>query len=90
MIHKIKEKQIKDQSHLQKLSDAVDFITTKFDKYEQERKEREEIINNLTENVAKLTQKMNDLSEAVEKQEQHLRRSCLLLHGISEEKQEKH
>ena len=33
-----KEKQIKDGSHLQELSDAVDFITKKFDKYEEERK----------------------------------------------------
>ena len=78
----------KGKSHLLELSDAVDFITKKFDKCEQERKDREEIINNLTENVAKLTQKVDDLSEAVEKQEQYSRRNCLLLHGIPEKKQE--
>ena len=49
----------------------MDFITKKFDKYEQERKEREEIINNLTENVSRLTQKVDDLLEAAEKQEQY-------------------
>ena len=86
--NELKEKQIKGKSHLQELSDAVDFITKKFDKYEQERKEREEIINNLTENVSRLTQKVDDLSEAVEKQEQYSRRNCLLLHGIPEKKQE--
>ena len=59
--NELKEKQIKGESHLQELSDAVDFITKKFDKYEQERKEREEIINNLTENVSRLTQKVDDL-----------------------------
>ena len=69
--NELKEKQIKGESHLQELSDTVDFIIKKFDKYEQERKEREEIINNLTENVAKLTQKVDDLSEAAEKQEQY-------------------
>ena len=69
--NELNEKQIKGESHLQELSDTVDFIIKKFDKYEQERKEREEIINNLTENVAKLTQKVDDLSEAAEKQEQY-------------------
>ena len=69
--NELKEKQIKGESHLQELSDTVDFIIKKFDKYEQEGKEREEIINNLTENVAKLTQKVDDLSEAAEKQEQY-------------------
>ena len=69
--NELKENQIKGESHLQELSDTVDFIIKKFDKYEQERKEREEIINNLTENVAKLTQKVDDLSEAAEKQEQY-------------------
>ena len=65
--NELNEKQIKGKSYLRELSDAVDFITKKFDKYEQERKEREEIITNLTEIVAKLTQKVDDLSEAVEK-----------------------
>ena len=38
--NELKEKQIKGESHLQELSDTVDFIIKKFDKYEQERKER--------------------------------------------------
>ena len=59
-----------------------------FDTYEQERKDREAIINNLTENVYKLAQKVDDLSAAVEKQDQHSRRNCLLLHEIPEKKQE--
>ena len=65
-----------------------DFITKKFDKYKQEKKEREKIINNLMENVAKLTKKVDDLTEAVEKQEQYSRHNCLLIHGIPEKKQE--
>ena len=39
--NKLKEKQITVKSHLQELSNAVDFIIKKFDKYKQERKERE-------------------------------------------------
>ena len=40
----------------------------------------------MTENVSRLAQKVDDLSEAVEKQ-QYSRRNCLLLHGIPEKKQ---
>ena len=67
----LKEKRIKGESHLQELTDVVCFITQKFDKYEQERKEREEIIINLaeTENVSRLAQQVDDVSEAVEKQQ---------------------
>ena len=39
----------------------------------------------MTENVSRLAQKVDDLSEAVEKQEQYLKRICLLLHGIPEQ-----
>ena len=39
--NELKEKQIKDKSQLQKPSNSVDFITKKFDKYRQEKKERE-------------------------------------------------
>ena len=40
------------------------------------------------ENVAKLTQKVDDLTEAVVKQEQYSRHNCPILHGIPEKKQE--
>ena len=66
----------------------MDFITKKFDKYEQERKGREEMVNNLTENFGKFIQNVDDLSDVVEKQEQYSRRNCLLLRGIPEKKQE--
>ena len=58
--------------HLQELSNVVDFITKKFDTYEQERKEREREreIDKLMENASRLAQKGDDLSGAVEKQEQ--------------------
>ena len=49
--NELKEKQTKGKSHLRQLSDAVDYITKKFDKYKQERKERKDVINNLTKNV---------------------------------------
>ena len=51
------------------------------------KEKREETINNLTENVSRLIEKVDDLSEAVEKQGQYSRRNSLLLHGIPENKQ---
>ena len=66
----------------------MDIVTKKFDKYKQEREEKEEIINNLIENVAKVTQKVDDLSEAVKKQEQYSRRNSMVLHRIPRKKQE--
>ena len=62
--------QLINKLHLQELSNVVDFITKKFDTYEQERKERKREINKLMENASRLAQKGDDLSGAVEKQEQ--------------------
>ena len=42
----------------------------------------------MTESDSQLAQKVDDFSEAVEKQEQYSRPNCLLLHGIPEKKQE--
>ena len=49
---------------------------------------RRSFINNLTENVSRLAQKVGNLSKAVEKQEQNSRRNCLLLLRIPAKKQE--
>ena len=42
-----KDSQIKGKLQLKDLNEAVNFISTKFDEYEKERKEREQIIKNL-------------------------------------------
>lgn len=68
----------------------MDFIVKKFETYKQERKEREEIINNLTKNVSRFAQKIEDLLAAVEEQDQYSKPNCLLLHGIPEKKQKKY
>ena len=78
----MQKKNITGESHLQEL------VTKKFDKYKQEREEKEEIINNLIENFAKVTQKVDDLSEAVKKQEQYSRCNSMVVHRIPRRKQE--
>ena len=47
-----KDRQTKGELQLKDLNEAVNFISTKFDEYEKERKERKQIIKNLEENVS--------------------------------------
>ena len=47
MQEKTQSSQIKGELQLKELSEAVEFVTKKFDQYEAERKEREKIINDL-------------------------------------------
>ena len=58
------------------------FICTKFDEYEKERKEKEEIIKNLEENVSVMNKKVENLEKEI--YEQYSRRNCLLVHGTVE------
>ena len=79
-----KDGQIKGELQLKDLNEAVNFISTKFDEYEKERKEREQIIENLEENVSVMNTKVENLVNEIEKHEQYSRRNCLLGHGIVE------
>ena len=57
-IHEMQEKtqssQNKDELQLKDLSEAVKFVTKKFDQYETERKEKEKIINDLQGKVSEM------------------------------------
>ena len=44
-----KESQIKGELQLKDLNEAVNFISTKFDEYKKQRKEREQVVKNLEE-----------------------------------------
>ena len=72
------ENQIKGARKLENLEDAVDFIRKKFENYEVERQQKDEIIRSLRGQVSALVKR--DI------QEQYSRRNCLLIHGISENK----
>ena len=56
----------------------------RFDEYEKERKEREEIIKNLEENVSVMNKTVENLEKEIDKLEQYSRRNCLLVDGIAE------
>ena len=90
-----KENQIKGDGYLANFKKSVEFISTQFEVYEKERKEKEEAINLLKVEVASVKKKNEDLEKRIDDQdkrlddqEQYTRRNCLLLHGVKGEKNE--
>ena len=79
-----KDSQFKGELRLKDLNEAVNFISTKFDKYEKERKEREQLIEKLEENVSVMNKKVENLEKEIDKHEQYSRQNFLLIHGIAE------
>ena len=49
------------------MKEAVNFIFTKFDEYEKERKEREQVIKNFEENVSVMNKKVENLEKELDK-----------------------
>ena len=84
MQEKTQSSQIKGELQLKELSEAVEFITKKFDQYEAERKEKEKIINDLQGKVSEMTSELKVLKNSLDQQQQYSRRNCVLVHGISE------
>ena len=66
------------------MNEVVNFISTKFNHYEKERKEREQIMKNLQEHVSVMNKKVENLEKEIDKHEQCSRQNCLLVHGIVE------
>ena len=79
-----KDSQIKGHLQLKDLNEVVNFISTKFNHYEKERKEREQIMKNLQEHVSVMNKKVENLEKEIDKHEQCSRQNCLLVHGIVE------
>ena len=69
-IHEMQEKtqssQIKDESQLKELSEAVDFISKKIDQYEAEWKAKEKIINNLQGKVSEMANELEVLKNSLD------------------------
>ena len=78
--------QIKGERKLLQLKHAVDFISNKSDDFEHDRLEKEKIIKYLKEEVTYVRGKVYDITVETDRQEQHSRRNCLLIHGIPEYK----
>ena len=82
------ERQIKGDCQLGELVKSVEFINKKFEEYENTRKEKDEIIKNLRNDVANLSGTIVEMEKSLDKQEQYSRRNCLLIHGVKERKNE--
>ena len=83
-----KEMQIKGDKQLIDLTSSMEFLTSKFDELERERKEKDELINSLQIEVSSLKVEVKNLEKKADDQEQYSRRNCLLIHGLTETKTE--
>ena len=61
MCEKTKESQIKGESQLNSLSEAMDFMTNKFDEYERERQEKDKIIDSMKSDMVNMNKKIEKL-----------------------------
>ena len=88
MCEKTKDSQIKGESQLNSLSEAMDFKTNKFEEYERERQEKDKIIDSIKSDMVNMNEKIEKLERIIDRQEQYWRRNSLLLHGITEGERE--
>ena len=62
--------QIKGDKQLIDLTSSVEFLTSKFDELERQRKEKDELINSLQIEVSSLQVKVKNLEKKADDQEQ--------------------
>ena len=80
--------QIKDEKLLGDLSELIKFKSDEFDEFEKERQKQKKASEELRDEVSSLNEKLNGITEQVDRQEQYSRRDYLLIHGITEGNQE--
>ena len=85
--NKVKERQIKGESHLNELTKTLKHFSEKIDDYEKERKERkekDEIIKTMQGRIDTLSGKIDSLTMHLDNQCQYSRHNSLLIHGLKE------
>ena len=80
--------QIKYEKLLGDLSESIKFKSDEFDEFEKERQKQKKASEELRDEVSSLNEKLNGITEQVDRQERYSRRNCLLIHGITEGNQE--
>ena len=74
----------KGESQLNSLSEAMDFMTNKFEEYERERQEKDKITDSMKNDMGNMNKKIEKLERIVDRQEKYSHRNWLLLQGIAE------
>ena len=82
------DNQIKGECQLRDLVKFVEFYNKKYDESERDNRNKEEKINELEEKTRKMDKKIDDLNRVIDRQEQYLRRNCILLHDVKESENE--
>ena len=83
-----KDSQIKGELQLVAMNETIQFISDKFDEFEKDRREKDDIIKNLTKETSDMAKRISDLESVIDRQEQYSRRNCLLIHKVAETKGE--
>ena len=69
-----KESQIKGELQLVSMNKRINFISEKFDEFEKDRHEKDDIIKNLSKKkTSKMVQRVDELEKLVNRQEQYSR-----------------
>ena len=68
-----KNSQIKGEEHLRELTKFIEFANNRFDEYEKEKKEKDELIKNLRKDVNDMAGIIDNLSLGLDRQEQYSR-----------------
>ena len=84
LVDQNRQTQMIGEQQLADLSNSVNFITNKFDKYEKEREEKNETIRKFNEEISALTERSKFVKESIDQQGQYFRRNCLLIHDVEE------
>ena len=85
---KKKESQIKGKGQLADLTKSLNFINEKFNKYEKDRKGRDQEIKKSKGHILEMSYDMKSLGEKVDRHEQYSRRYCLLIYSVKEDVKE--
>ena len=70
------------------LSEAMEFLTNKFEECELERQGKDKTIDTMKSDMVNMNKKIEKLERIIDRKEQCSRRSCLLLRSIAEGERE--
>ena len=83
-----KDAQIKGAKQLEDVSESIKFMNKKFEEYKADRKQKGKEIAKLKKDLTSLKEKFFQVGKTLDRQGQHSRRNCFLVHGVEEKNNE--